>query len=161
MQKKDTTKPARTGSATATKPAPDYSTRAAERLIDFFDDGDIPDFITTAAQEALEQAAAHHRINVWRAADLPSKGHLFDAAAVARLIEATRMYSPPDGELPELLAAVLSHPDLPDCLEEAIGEGLNDVFNNLPNRRWKLLEYSSTYISLLLSTHKEGGRDEG
>jgi hypothetical protein len=60
-------------------------------------------------------------------------------------------------ELANLLAAVLSHPDLPDCLEEAIGEGLNDVFNNLPNRRWKLLEYSPAYLSLLLSTHKEGG----
>ncbi|MDQ3753827.1 MAG: hypothetical protein M3371_03745 [Acidobacteriota bacterium] len=59
--------------------------------------------------------------------------------------------------LAELLAAVLSHPDLPDCLEEAIGEGLNDVFNNLPNRGWKRIEYSPEYISLLLSTHKKGG----
>jgi hypothetical protein len=59
--------------------------------------------------------------------------------------------------LAELLAAVLSHPDLPDCLEETIGEGLNDVFNNLPNRSWKRIEYSPEYISLLLSTHKKGG----
>ncbi len=53
--------------------------------------------------------------------------------------------------------SVLSHPDLPDCLEEAFGEGLNDVFNNLPNRGWKRIEYSPEYISLLLSTHKKGG----
>jgi len=46
---------------------------------------------------------------------------------------------------------------LPDCLEETIGEGLNDVFNNLPNRSWKRIEYSPEYISLLLSTHKKGG----
>jgi len=59
--------------------------------------------------------------------------------------------------LAELLAAVLRHPDLPDCLEETIGEGLNDVFNNLPNRDWKRIEYSPEYISLLLSTHKKGG----
>jgi hypothetical protein len=55
------------------------------------------------------------------------------------------------------IAAVLNHPDLPEAREDAIGEGLNDLFNNLPNRRWKRIEYSPAYISLLLSTHKEGG----
>ena len=60
-------------------------------------------------------------------------------------------------ELAKLLAAVLNHPDLPEALEESFGEGLNDLFNNLPNRRWKRIEYSPAYLSLLLSTHKEGG----
>ncbi len=60
-------------------------------------------------------------------------------------------------ELANLLAAVLNHPDLPEALEESFGEGLNDLFNNLPNRRWKRIEYSPAYISLLLSTHKKGG----
>ena len=63
----------------------------------------------------------------------------------------------PADELANLLAAVLNHPDLPEALEESFGEGLNDLFNNLPNRRWKQIEYSPAYISLLLSTHKEGG----
>jgi hypothetical protein len=63
----------------------------------------------------------------------------------------------PADELANLLAAVLNHPDLPEALEDAIDEGLNDLFNNLPNRRWKQIEYSPAYISLLLSTHKEGG----
>ncbi len=63
----------------------------------------------------------------------------------------------PADELANLLAAVLNHPDLPDALEDALGEGLNDLFNNLPNQRWKQMEYSPAYISLLLSTHKEGG----
>jgi hypothetical protein len=62
----------------------------------------------------------------------------------------------PADELANLLAAVLNHPDLPGDLEDAIGEGLNDLFNNLPNRRWKQIEYSPAYVSLLLSTHKDG-----
>ena len=61
-------------------------------------------------------------------------------------------------ELANLLAAVLNHPDLPEALEESFGEGLNDLFNELPKGRWKRIEYSPAYISLLLSTHKEGGR---
>ncbi len=60
-------------------------------------------------------------------------------------------------ELAQHIAAVLNHPDLPDCLEEAIGEGLNEVFNQLPNQLWKRMEYSPAYISLLLSAHKKGG----
>ncbi len=64
----------------------------------------------------------------------------------------------PADELANLLAAVLNHPDLPEALEESFGEGLNDLFNELPKGRWKRIEYSPAYISLLLSTHKEGGR---
>ncbi len=60
-------------------------------------------------------------------------------------------------DLATLLAAVLNHPDLPEALEESFGEGLNDLFNELPKGRWKQIEYSPAYISLLLSTHKEGG----
>ena len=60
-------------------------------------------------------------------------------------------------DLANLLAAVLNHPALPEALEESFGEGLNDLFNELPKGRWKRIEYSPAYISLLLSTHKEGG----
>ncbi len=60
-------------------------------------------------------------------------------------------------ELANLLAAVLNHPDLPEALEESFGEGLNDLFNELPKGRWRRIEYSPAYISLLLSTHKDGG----
>jgi hypothetical protein len=63
----------------------------------------------------------------------------------------------PADELANLLAAVLNHPDLPEPLEESFGEGLNDLFNELPKGRWRRIEYSPAYISLLLSTHKEGG----
>ena len=63
----------------------------------------------------------------------------------------------PADELANLLAAVLNHPALPEALEESFGEGLNDLFNELPKGRWKRIEYSPAYISLLLSTHKEGG----
>ncbi len=69
-----------------------------------------------------------------------------------------RRQDAPADELANLLAAVLNHPALPEALEESFGEGLNDLFNNLPNRRWKRIEYSPAYLSLLLSTHKEGGR---
>jgi len=78
-------------------------------------------------------------------------------AGTARNTKQTEPAPAAPAALAELLAAVLSHPDLPDCLEETIGEGLNDVFNNLPNRDWKRIEYSPEYISLLLSTHKKGG----
>ncbi len=84
-------------------------------------------------------------------------GHQFDVAALARLIDATRLYSPLDGGLPELLAAVLNHPDLPVRLEEAMSEGLRDIFNYLPNPLWKQIEYSPAYLSLLLSTGKDFG----
>ncbi len=60
-------------------------------------------------------------------------------------------------ELANLLAAVLNHPALPEALEESFGEGLNDLFNELPKGRWKRIEYSPAYLSLLLSVHKEGG----
>ena len=63
----------------------------------------------------------------------------------------------PADELANLLAAVLNHPALPEALEESFGEGLNDLFNELPKGRWKRIEYSPAYLSLLLSTHKEGG----
>jgi len=59
-------------------------------------------------------------------------------------------------ELARHLAAVLTHPDLPGDLEENIHEGLNEMFNRLPSQQWKQIEYSPEYISLLLSTHKDG-----
>ncbi len=69
--------------------------------------------------------------------------------------------------LAELLAAVLSHPDLPDCLEEAIGEGLNDVFNNLrteagsgSNTRLSTSRFCSRHTRKAVRDEKEEGRTD-
>ncbi len=47
------------------------------------------------------------------------------------------------------LAAVLANPELPVPLHNDIGEGLNDLFNNLP-RHLICIDETEGYINLLL-----------
>lgn len=59
--------------------------------------------------------------------------------------------------LPELLSAVLNHPDLPAQLEEALSEVINDLFNDLPSGAGREIERTPAYLKLLLEASSKGG----
>lgn len=59
---------------------------------------------------------------------------------------------PKTQSLPELLSAVLNHPDLPDPLHESIRSAVTDLFNSkIDQSEIDAFEQSPTYLSWIIN----------
>lgn len=62
--------------------------------------------------------------------------------------------------LPEMLADVMTHPDLPAEILGGIGDALNTLFTQLTVEAQRYVEHNETYIGRLLARHKTDRRDD-
>lgn len=126
---------------------------ATHRLLDMYG---LPAFVLDAVLTALHAAGRRVGFSIIH----PEAGDENSPARLATLYGLTQhpfaLELEPKKDLSELLSAVLTHPELPELLEESIGGGINDLFNELPKGRWREVEYSPEYIGLLLKTAKGG-----
>ncbi len=69
---------------------------------------------------------------------------------------------PPREDLAVLLSKVLTHPALPGKLEQYIGEGLCELYNDLVGD-FREVDYAPAHIALLFKAHAKTtrGRREG
>lgn len=120
--------------------------RNARTIVSIFDDDGFPDWFTNLIMLGLETATEKTRIEHW-------KGEAFDLRGLADLLAVSDSFEyesalrfVPEMSLPELISAVLKHPNTPDSLQVTIGEAVADlgVDDSTPD-----------YIRLALSHHAQ------
>lgn len=143
----------------------DYRSNA-HSLLRFIMSG-LPDFLLDATMTAVNAAAAHFKIEVWKEfpEDLaPSEdydGQDYSVRALARLLRAA------DAEsfsldlilrptLADSIAAVLQHEDTPSKIYNALADGVTDLTHN------DTIQNDAAVIALALKVHaqEKGGGDE-
>jgi hypothetical protein len=129
--------------------------RAARLVASLYDGGaNVPDWLTDLIMRGLEAATEKTGIEHW-------EGEGFDLRGLADLFSVT--YTPTfklefeqKKDLPELISAVLNHPDTPANLYNAIGDAVSD---------WGVDDTTPAYLRLALASldaaQKEIAEDEG
>jgi hypothetical protein len=123
-EKKTNTKRAATRRPSVAAKLNDRGARAIER---FFNQEDLPDFLTNAVMVALDAASEITGIPYW-------KGEDFDMKGLAALLAATRgvefeekVMLEPANDLAEHIAAVLTDPDTPTEIYDALAKAVTDI----------------------------------
>jgi predicted SnoaL-like aldol condensation-catalyzing enzyme len=114
---------------------------AARALIDFYDHTrGVPDWLTDLIMRGLEAATEKTGIEHW-------EGEGFDLRGLANLFAVTsptnfKLGFEQKRDLPELISAVLRHPDTPVNLYNAIGDAVTE---------WQMDDSDPTYLRLALA----------
>jgi hypothetical protein len=118
--------------------------RAARLVVSLFDRGaSVPDWLTDLIMRGLEAATEKTGVEHWGATleagfDLRGLADLFSVTSPANF----RLEFEPKKDLPELISAVLRHPDTPANLYNSIGDAIAD---------WQHDDTNPAYIRLALA----------
>lgn len=134
---------------------------AARSLVALIDSSYVPDFIRGAITVALNEAGRGTGVRLWvEVTEGVEESGGFSVAVLSRFLASHSMFDlklEPARDLAGLLSAVLNHPDLPGPLGESIGDGVNDLFNELHSGAQKRVEYGPEYLGALLRVAAEQG----
>jgi len=134
--------------------------RAARLVVSLYERGaSVPDWLTDLIMRGLEAATEKTGVEHWDGEDFDLRGlaDLFAVTSPANF----RLEFEQKKDLPELISAILKHPDTPSNLYNAIGDAVSD---------WSVDSDAPAYIRLALAhlaavqkeiTESEGGADAG
>jgi hypothetical protein len=131
------------------------------RLVDQLLNSYAAEFVFEALTDVLREAERRFDVKLWIAPDPDDESATggYSIQRMARMFrnhESDKIPMEPVKDLPALISAVLTHPDLPESLEDGFGGALNDLFNDLPGGRAARVDYHRDYIALLLDAQKGG-----
>jgi len=124
--------------------------RAARLVINLFEDGALPDWLTDGIMRTLEAATDKTGIGHYGEKGFDPRG-LADLLAVAD----DPRYSiemEPKKDLPELISAVLKHPDTPATVYDALSGAVTDLVGDSD---------STSYVRLALEQNAAARSNEG
>lgn len=124
--------------------------RSARLVKSLFDREAAPDWLTNLVMRGLELATEKTGIRHYGTEDFDLRG-LADLLAVTNEGKFENLLEfEPKKDLPELLSAVLKHPDLPPCVYNGLSEALTDITFDSD---------SAEYIRLALAFHAQESKE--
>lgn len=138
----------------------DEADEAARLLKRFANHAGTPDFLTNAVMLALNLAGNETGIEYWKVETGNVMGDDFDAPGLAELLRTMQhpqfikaAHVEPKADLADHIAAVLTHPDTPSRVYNALSEAVSD----LASKDDVLNRPEVIRVALTLSTDEEGG----